>query len=81
MIPGIDDGIDYTRIRPVDGPVGVETRRCTECGQAKPLSAFGHHRKVRQAGVKLVRKARCRACLSALETARRARKRGDSEAG
>lgn len=74
-----DDGIDYSTVRPSDGPV-VEHRRCTTCELVKPWWEFGRHRRTRKSGVRRVLKSQCRACLAAREKARRAEKKAAAEA-
>ena len=70
--PGLfDDGIDYSTIRPVDGPL-VDRRTCTVCGASKPLWDYGQHRRVYKGKVHKVRMAKCKACRALRERERRA---------
>ncbi len=49
----------------------AETKRCTRCGQDKPLDAFGQQKKHRSDGVKMIPKSKCKQCLVDEELERR----------
>ena len=74
--PGLfDDEIDYSTIRPVDGPL-VERRTCRICQRSKPVWEYGR-RQVRLLSGKTKRyvKSDCKQCLANAEKARRAQKK------
>ena len=50
----------------------ADTRRCTRCGEDKPLDAFGQQKRQSRDGVRMVPKTKCKECLVDAELERRA---------
>ena len=74
--PGLfDDGIDYSTVRPVDGPL-VERRTCRTCGRSKPMWEYGWRQKRLASGkTKRYRKSDCHQCLADAAKAIRERRK------